>query len=150
MAETFVAAVVRGASKDTMGIEIPPRVVEALGKGRKPPVVVTVGSHSWRSTVASMGGMYLVGIAKEHRAPAGLRGDESELTVTLELDTAQRDVEVPADLDSALEAEGLREAFTRLAPSARKELVRQIETAKGDDTRLRRVGKAVDAARARA
>lgn len=150
MAQTFLASVVRGGTKDTMGIEVPPKVVEALGKGKRPPVVVTIGTHSWRSTVASMGGKYLVGIPKEHRAPARIIGDEPKIEVTLELDTAQRAVEVPVDLASALAAAGLQDAFERLAPSDRKELVRQIQTAKADETRLRRIAKAVDAARARA
>ena len=150
MAHTFVASVVRGGSKDTMGIEVPSAVVEGMGKGKKPPVVVVIGNHSWRSTVASMGGRYLVGIAKEHREPAGLSGNEREVEVTLALDTAERTVELPGDLRDALAAEGLESAFGRLAPSARKEWVRQIETAKADATRLSRIRKAVEAARARA
>ena len=133
-----------------MGLEIPPGIVEALGKGRKPPVTVTFGTHSWRSTVASMGGRYLVGIAREHRTAAGLTGEEREVEVTLELDTEERSVELPADLASALAAEGLTDAFGRLPPSARKEWVRQIETAKAEATRSGRIAKAVAAARARA
>lgn len=150
VAHTFVASVVRGGSKDTMGIEVPPGVLDRLGKGRRPPVTVTIGPHSWRSTVASMGGKYLVGIPKEHRVPAGLSGDERELEVTLALDTAERNVEVPVELADALAAEGLLDAFRRLAPSARKEWVRQIQSAKADATRLSRIDKAVEAARARA
>ena len=133
-----------------MGIEVPPEVVEGLGKGKKPAVVVTIGTHSWRSTVASMGGKYLVGIAKDHREPAGLTGDECEVEVTLALDTAERTVDIPKDLGDALAAEGLLDAFGRLAPSARKEWVRQIQTAKAEATRLNRIRKAVEAARARA
>jgi hypothetical protein len=150
MAHTFIASVARGESKDTMGIEVPPAVVEAMGKGKRPPVTVTIGTHSWRSTIASMGGKYLVGIPKEHRESVGLSGDEREIEVTLALDTAERNVELPLDLGNALAAEGLVDAFGRLAPSARKEWVRQIETAKADTTRLSRIGKAVEAARARA
>jgi len=150
MAETFTARVVRGEGKDTMGVVVPPEIVERLGEGKRPPVVVTIGEHQWRSTVARMGGDFMVGIAKEHREPAGLSGDEPEITLTLALDTAPRTVEPPEDLASALAAAGLREAFARLAPSAQKEHVRQITTAKADATRARRVQKAVDAAKARA
>jgi Bacteriocin-protection, YdeI or OmpD-Associated/Domain of unknown function (DUF1905) len=133
-----------------MGIEVPATVVESLGKGKKPPVIVTIGAYSWRSTVASMGGKYLVGIAKEHREPAGLTGDEREVEVRLALDAEPRTVDLPIDLSDALAAEGLMDAFGRLAPSARKEWVRQIETAKSEATRLSRIGKAIEAARARA
>jgi len=150
MAETFLARVVRGEGKDTMGFVVPDAVVARLGSGRRPGVVVTVGPHSWRSTVAVMGGENLVGISREHREPAGLSGEEAEVEVTLALDTAPRTVEIPEDLAAALTHAGLHEAFRRLAPSAQKEYVRQITTAKGADTRARRIEKAVEAARARA
>ncbi len=150
MAETFLARVIRGRSKDTMGIVVPDEVVERLGKSKRPPVTVTIGTHSWSSTVARMGGEYLVGIAKEHREPAGLTGEEPELEVTLKLETTPRIVEVPADLAEALTASGLREAFDQLAPSRRKEWVRQVGTAKAEATRERRIAKAVEAARERA
>ncbi len=81
---------------------------------------------------------------------AGLSGDEREIEVTLAVDSTERSVELPADVRMALAAEGLVEAFGRLAPSARKEWVRQIEAAKADATRLGRIAKAVEAARARA
>lgn len=149
MSETFTARVVRGDEKDTMGIVVPAEVVERLGKGKRPPVEVTVGAHQWRSTVARMGGEFLVGIAKEHRAPAGLTGREAEIEVTLALDTAPRTVELPSDLAEALREAELFEAFRRLAPSAQKEHVRQISTAKAEATRARRITKAVDAARER-
>ena len=150
MAQTFVARVLRGQTKDTMGIVVPDDVVARLGKGKRPPVIVTIGTHSWSSTVARMGGEFLVGIAKEHREPAGLTGEEAQLEVTLELETSPRTVEVPGDLAEALEASGVREAFDRLAPSRRKEWVRQVESAKAEATRLRRIAKAVDAAKERA
>ncbi|MCA9517045.1 MAG: DUF1905 domain-containing protein [Myxococcales bacterium] len=150
MSEAFRARVVRGGEKDTMGIVVPDEVVARLGGGKRPPVVVSVGGHSWRSTVARMGGESLVGVAKEHRGPAGLTGEEDAVDVTLALDAAPRGVEPPADLAAALAAAGLEAAFGRLAPSAQKELVRQIETAKAAETRARRVDKAVEAARAKA
>jgi hypothetical protein len=150
MTATFTAQTIRGQDKDTMGLIVPVEVVDRLGKGQRPPVVVTIGPHSWRSTVARMGGQYLVGIAKEHREPAGLTGDETELEVTLALDEAPRVVDVPDDLAAALEAEGLREAFDGLAPSRRKEWVRQVETAKAEATRQRRIEKAVAAAKEKA
>jgi hypothetical protein len=150
MTESFIAKTIRGQSKDTMGLVVPAEVVERLGKGKRPPVVVTIGTHSWRSTVAVMDGRFLIGIAKEHREPAGLAGDELEIAVTLAVDEAPRIVELPAELAVALEAEGLLEAFARLAPSQRKEWVRQVETAKAEATRERRIAKAVAAAREKA
>lgn len=149
MAETFTAVLSRGTGKDTLGIVVPDAVVDRLGQGRRPPVQITIGGHAWRSTVARMGDSFMVGVPKEHRGAAGLTGDEDHVEVTLTLDTAPRTVEVPDDLAAALAAESLAEAFTRLAPSTQKELVRQITTAKAAATRDKRVGLAVDAARAR-
>lgn len=149
MRVTFAAQLIRGTQKDTMGFEVPPEVIEALGRGKRPPVIVHIRDHSYPSTVAVMGGKCLIGVAKEHRAPAGV-ADEVELDVTLELDESPRTVELPDDLASALEAANVVEGFARLAPSRRKELVRQIEGAKARETRARRVERAVEAAKERA
>ena len=124
------------------GIEIPPEVIEALGAGKRPKVVVTVGGLAYRSTVAVMGGRFMVGVTQEQRAKTGLKaGDPIE--VAIELDTAPREVAVPPDLQAALKAAGVLEAFEKLSFTHRKEHVRAIEEAKAADTRQRRIDKAV-------
>lgn len=148
MATTFHARLLWGTEKDTLGIIVPDEVVEALGGGGRPAVTVRIGTHTYRSTVARMGGQYLVGVAKAHRSKAGIT-DQQSIDVTLTLDTAKREVEVPADLKAALEEAGVSQGWAKLAPSAKKEFVRQVTTAKKEDTRARRVQKAVDAARER-
>lgn len=148
MAITFEARLVRGGAKDTLGIVVPDTVVDALGSGRRPAVVVTLLGHTYRSTVARMGEQFLVGVSKEHRAAAGIT-DQDTVEVSLAVDTAPREVAVPDDLTAALDGAGVGEGWQRLAPSARKELVRQIETAKKAETRAGRITKAVDAARSR-
>ena len=130
------------------GIEIPPGIVEALGSGKRPKIVVTVGGLTYRSTAAVMGGRYMVGVTQEQRAATGLKaGDEIE--VSIELDTAPREVEAPADLLAAMDAAGARAAWDRLAYSHRKEHVRAIEEAKAPETRQRRIEKAVAMATAK-
>jgi hypothetical protein len=121
------------------GIEVPAEVVEALGAGKRPPVRVTVGGHTYQSTVAPMGGRFLLPLSAQNRAAAGVAaGDEVE--VDLELDDGPRVVELPADLAAALDGEpGLRDRFERLAYSHRKEHVRAVESAKAEATRARRV-----------
>ena len=148
MAVMFDAQLVRGQARDTMGIVVPDDVIDALGAGRRPAVLVTVLGHTYRSTVASMGEQFLVGVSKEQRLAAGII-DQQTVEVTLELDTAPRDVAVPDDLASALDEAEVRDGWQRLAPSTRKELVRQVETAKKAETRASRITKAVDAARSR-
>jgi hypothetical protein len=126
------------------GIPVPDDVVAALGAGRRPAVRVTVGGHTYRSTVAARGGRFLVPLSAENREGAGVAaGDEVE--VDLELDTEPREVAVPPDLAAALDAEpAARSAFDRLAYSHRQRWVLSVEEAKSEATRQRRVAKAVE------
>lgn len=143
MSERFVAEIIRGEAKNTMGLVIPEAVVERLGRGKRPPVIVTIGSYAYASTVASMGGQFLVGISAEHRAALNLEG-QSRVEVQLTVDESSRDTPVPADLRAALEEAGKWEAFQGLAPSRRKEAVRQVEEAKTEETRKRRIAKVME------
>ena len=139
---TFKTTLHGVADMNATGIEIPPAIIEGLNAGKRPKVTVTVNGSAYRSTVAVMGGKYMVGVTAEQRAKSGLKaGDPIE--VTLELDTAPREVEAPPDLVAALQAAGAREAFERLSYTHRKEHVRAIEEAKAPETRLRRIEKAV-------
>lgn len=133
-----------GSGGNTAGIEIPPEIVESLGKGKKPPVTVTMNGKTYRNTVAVMGGKFMVGVSAENRALTGVNAGDT-LEVTLELDTAPRTVEVPEDLAAALAAKpGATEAFEASAPSKKKEFVRQVNEAKSQETRDRRIANIVD------
>jgi bacteriocin resistance YdeI/OmpD-like protein/uncharacterized protein DUF1905 len=129
--------------KTATGMEVPPAVVEALGAGKKPPVRVTVGGHTYRSTIATMGGRFLLPLSAEHRAAAGVAaGDPVEVDV--ELDTEPRTVDVPADLAAALDAEpAARTRFDALSYSHQRRHVLAVEAAKAEATRARRVAAAV-------
>ncbi|MGY1638960.1 YdeI/OmpD-associated family protein [Geodermatophilus sp. SYSU D00742] len=129
--------------KTATGFEVPPGVVEALGSGRRPAVTVTLAGHSYRSTVATMGGRFLVPLAAENRAAAGVAAGDT-VEVDLELDTAPRVVEVPADLARALDAEPeARRRFDALSYSHQRRHVLAVEGAKAAATRERRVAAAV-------
>jgi hypothetical protein len=126
------------------GFEVPAEVVDALGTGKKPPVRVSIGGHTYRSTVAVMGGRYLLPLSAENRAGAGVTAGD-EVDVDIELDTEPREVVVPADLTAALEGDlAAREAFERLSYSHRRRHVMAIEEAKTPVTRQRRVAKALE------
>lgn len=129
------------SGENTTGIPVPEEVLTALGHGRKPPVVVTVGNHTYRSTVATMNGSSIVSLSLENRTAAGVVGGQ-EVEVELQLDTQPRVVEVPDDLAAALAAtsSGL-EAFARLSHSKQKAHVLAVEGAKTPETRRRRVEK---------
>ena len=121
------------------GIEVPPEVIDALGAGRKPAVLVNVNGYEYRSTVAVMGGRYMISFSSDKRAATGIGGGDP-IVVDLEVDTAPRTVDVPDDLVTALEAApGARAAFDALSPSARKAHVTAVEGAKAAETRQRRI-----------
>jgi len=131
--------------KTAAGIEVPAEVVEALGSGKRPPVRVTINGYTYRSTVAVMGGVFMVGVAAEHRVAAGLAGGD-EVDVELELDTAPREVEVPPDFAAALDADpAARRTFDALSYSNKRWHTESIAGAKTDETRTRRVAKSVQA-----
>ena len=133
--------------KSATGLPVPPEVVEALGAGKRPPVRVTLHEHTYRTTVARMGGRFLVPVSAEVRKAAGVSAGD-ELDVGIELDDAPRTVDVPGDLAAALAAEpGAAEAWEKLAYSHQKEWVRSVEDAKKPETRARRVAAAVEALR---
>ena len=129
--------------KTATGIEVPEEVVAELGQGQRPPVRVTIGGYSYRTTVARMGGRFLVSLSAENRAAAGVAaGDQVE--VDLELDAAPREVEVPADLAEALARDDAARAnFEGMPYSHRKEWVRWVTEAKKPDTRAARLATTV-------
>jgi len=129
---------------NNVGIEVPPAVVESFGAGKRVPVIVTIAGYSYPSTIAVMGGKYLIPLAAEHRTAAGVAGGETH-EVTLVHDTSSRDTPLPEDLADALNAAGTRDAFDKLSPSKRKEHVRSVTEAKTDATRQRRIQKVLDA-----
>jgi len=134
---------IRQSDKTATGIEIPGEVIEALGAGKKPPVKVTVNGYSYRSTVATMDGKFMVGFSADHRSASGLKGGD-EVDVEIELDTEPRTVDVPADLQSALDAEPkARATFDKLSNSLKGYHVYQVMTSKTDETRQRRIAKSI-------
>lgn len=133
------------SGKNTTGIQVPDEVVGALGSGKRPAVKVTVNGYSYRSTVASMGGVFMVSLSAEHRAGAGVGGGD-EVEVDLELDSAPREVTVPPELAAALDAEpAARATFDGLSYSNKSWHVLQVTGAKTEETRRRRIARSVEA-----
>jgi hypothetical protein len=129
--------------KTATGIEVPAEIVEALGGGKRPRVTVTLNGYTYRSTVAPMGGKLLVPVSAEVRQNAGVAGGDL-VEVGLELDTEPREVTVPDDFAAALAAEpAARQFFDSLSYSNRRWHVMQVEGAKTEATRQRRIEKSV-------
>ncbi len=130
------------------GLQVPDDVIAALRSGRRPPVRITIRGHTYRTTVASRGGRFLVPLSAENRAAAGVAAGE-EVDVDILTDTAPREVPVPTDLVDALARESTAQNFfDGLAYTHRKEWVRWIEEAKRAETRSARIAKTVAALRA--
>jgi uncharacterized protein DUF1905/bacteriocin resistance YdeI/OmpD-like protein len=129
--------------KTATGIRIPPEVVASLGTSKRPPVRVTIKGYTYRSSVAVMGGEFVVGVSAEVRKAAGVAaGDVVE--VEMELDTQPREVAMPADFSAALAKDAkARKFFEGLSYSNRLRFVLSIEGAKTAETRERRIAKAV-------
>jgi hypothetical protein len=134
--------------KTATGLAVPGDVVTALGGGRRPPVTITIGGHTYRTTIATMGGRFLVPLSAANRQAAGVAAGD-EVDVSIELDAAPREVEVPDDLASALAAEPTaRQFFEGLSFTHRKEWVRWVTEAKRVETRAQRIARTVDAVKA--
>lgn len=132
------------AGKTATGIRVPAEVVESLGAGKKPPVRVTINEQTYRSTIASRSGQYLVGVSAENRELTGVAAGD-EVDVDIELDTEPREVAVPPDLESALDADPeARQFFESLSFSQKQWYVLPIDQAKKPETRQRRVEKAIE------
>lgn len=137
-------AVLELAGKTATGIQVPEEVVTALGAGKRPAVSVTINGFTYRSTVAPMGGVYMLPVSAEIRANAGVAaGDEIEVEVAL--DTAPREVVVPPDLADALAGDDeAKQRFEALSYSNKRRHVLSVEGTKNEETRKRRVVKAIE------
>src|ERR687888_597578 len=113
------------AGKTATGIHIPDEIIAGLGSSRKPAVKVTINGYTYRSTVASRGDRFLVGVSAENRAGAGVAaGDEIDVEIELETEA--------------------RRFFDGLSYSKQSWFVGSVESAKSPETRQRRIDKAVE------
>jgi bacteriocin resistance YdeI/OmpD-like protein/uncharacterized protein DUF1905 len=136
-------ATLLGAGKTATGLEVPPEVVVSLGQSKRPAVRVTINGHTYRSTVAVMGGKFMLGVSAENRAAAGVAAGD-EFDVDLELDTAPREVTVPPDLAAALKRDTEAKRFFDILSFSRKQrIVLSVEGAKAAETRQRRIDKSM-------
>jgi hypothetical protein len=127
------------SGKTAAGIQVPTEVVDALGTSRKPAVRVTLNGFTYRSTIATMNGVFMVGVSNEVRRSAGVEAGD-DVDVELELDTEPREVIVPPDLAAALDADPVaRRFFDGLSYSNRRRIVIPIEDARTPETRQRRI-----------
>lgn len=140
--------VIQQAGKTATGIEVPAKVVQSLGSSKRPAVRVKINGYDYRSTIAVLGGKFMLGVSAEVREGAGVAGGDT-VDVDLELDTAPREVILPADFKAALDRDPkARKFFESLNFSNKQRHVLSIESAKAAETRQRRIEKTVATLRA--
>ena len=136
-------AELESSGKNTAGFVVPADVVEALGGGGHPKVSVTVNGYTFRTSIARMGGRFLLGFSAERRTAAGVTPGQV-LDVEVELDTAPRELDVPEELAAALAADAkAKEFWDTLSYSKQQWHVLQVTSAKTDETRDRRIEKSI-------
>lgn len=134
-------------SGNASAVEVPEAVLRQLGSEARPAIRITINGHQWRSRIAAMRGMRLIGISAANRAASGIAlGDQIEVTVAL--DTEPRDVDLPPDLAAALAKAKALPAFEKLPFGLRRKHVADIDAAKAEATRQRRIDKLVSGLKA--
>jgi hypothetical protein len=126
-------------------IPIPFDVKEAFGTKARLPVKGTINGFPFRNSLMPEGdGTHSMMVGKDLQAGArAAAGDRVQ--VTLAVDRAERVVEVPPELEQALEADALAAAsFAAMPPSHKKEYVEWITGAKKAETMTARIAKAVE------
>ncbi len=131
------------AHGNNTGIHVPPEVIEQLDAGRRPAVQVDVNGHVFRSTVGVMGGEHLIGFSAALRKETGLAAGDA-IHVVLTVDSSPRTVELTPEFAAALDAEpAARAFFDQLSNSLQRYHADQVSSAKTEETRDRRIAKAV-------
>jgi hypothetical protein len=138
----FRAVILRN-NKTATGLPVPPDVLESLGAGKRPAVRVTLGGHTYRTSVGTVDGQPMLPVSAEARQSAGVAGGD-EVDVEIELDTAPREVTVPPDFAAALDQDPeARRFFDGLSYSNKRRFTEPIADAKTAETRERRIAKAI-------
>ena len=135
-----------GDATGPTGIHVPDEKLAELGKGKRPTLEVAVNGYVYTTTPGSMGGKTMLPFSSEHRKLSGIKAGDA-ITVKLTALDAPPPLDVPAELQAALDQSGLTEKFNTLAPSKKKEHVRQVNDAKSEETRNKRIQKVIDTVR---
>src|SRR5688572_4809480 len=136
-------AELESSGKNTAGFEVPAEIVEKLGGGGHPKVSVTVNGYTFRTSIARMGGRFMLGVSAERRTAAEVSAGDV-LEVDVELDTAPREIDVPEEFAAALADDPAAEAFWQtLSYSKQQWHVLQVTGAKTEETKARRIEKSI-------
>jgi len=108
------------------------------------PVKATFNGVPYTGSLANCGGpLHRLGVLKSIREQIG-KGPGDTIEVVISRDEEVRTVEVPAPFKKLMRKEGLLPVFEKLSYTHRKEYCRWITGAKKEETRLKRLGKAIE------
>lgn len=141
--QTF-KALIQNAGGGGAFVEVPFDVEKEFGS-KKPRVKALIEGIPYRGTLVRMGtDCHLLLVLKSIREQAGKTfGDE--VKVTVEPDTEERVVELPAELKKAFKVEKDAKAFfDKLSYTHQREYVMWINEAKKEETRQSRITKTIE------
>ncbi len=138
----FTAKLVR--SEGWLCINMPKAASKKLGSIARVPVVGKINGFPIRTSAFPVAGeTHMILVNKEMQRGANV-GSGDTVAVSIEVDTQKRTVSIPKDLAKAMAKKpAVKAAFEKLSYSHRKEYVRWIDDAKKEETRARRIEKAV-------
>jgi hypothetical protein len=124
-------------------VYFPYDVEKAFGSKGRVPVKVTIDGVAYTGSLFKYGApQHMLGVERAIRQQIGkVPGDR--VAVVLRKDEEIREVEVPASFAALMKKEGLLSFFESLSYTHRREYCRWIAEAKKEETRARRLEKAV-------
>lgn len=141
--QTFTA-VIQNAGGGGAFVEVPFDVEKEFGS-KRPKIRAMIDGVAYRGILTRMDtDCHVLGIRKEIREQIGKTlGDE--VTITVELDTEPRVVEIPSELKKAFRTEKEAKAFfEKLSYTHQREYVTWIDEAKRTETRQNRIAKTIE------
>jgi hypothetical protein len=124
---------------DSAYFHVPFDVQKVFGTKAQVKVCGTIDGVPFRSSIANMGSGHCMVVNKQMRAALG-KGAGDKVSVVMERDTAERTVDVPAELQQKLTAK-LQPVWDKLSYTQQKEYVESIASAKKPETRQSRLDK---------
>ena len=143
MAKTVTFDTTVAATGNDTGMVVPDELIERLGAGRRPSVMVNVNGYEYRNTVGVMGGKHMISISAAVRKEAGLSGGDP-IHVKVTVAKTPREADIPDDFADALSVEpDVLVFFSKLSNSLQLYHVDNINGAKTPEARQRRIEKAI-------
>ncbi len=144
MAETYRTTVIGNGNH--AALEVPEEILKELGTNKRAPLKVTINGYTFQTTATGVGGKCMIPFAMKDREGSKTKAGD-EIQVTVELDSGHREVDMHPELVQALKKAKLFETFEARTYSKRKEFARQVNEAKTNETRERRIQKVLESLR---